>query len=328
MTASSKLDWTRPLAALGLAILVACGGGGGGYSSGGNMGGGDNGIPPSFIAQPAAVTVTDGQTATFTATPAGTPTPTEQWERSLDGTTWSTISGATSASYTFSAAKTDQGAMYRARASNASGSATSSPAMLTVFWAPAFTAQPANQAVNSPAPAVFTMAMDCNPDASSQWQSSLDGISWQTIPGATGHTYDTGPTSPAMNNMLFRCVCTNQVGSSISNPATLLADVPASRTVRFVPGGGGTVTGTLVQNVPNGGSTSAVSALPDSGFTFLNWTGAGFATSTANPLVVPNVIQDLTLTANFSPIATTYTITASAGAYGQITPNGVVTVAA
>jgi uncharacterized repeat protein (TIGR02543 family) len=276
--------------------------------------------------QPAAASINAGQSATFTATATGTPAPTEQWERSTDGSNWSAITGATGATYSFTTAKTDHGAQYRARASNASGSAISNPATLTVFWAPIITTHPANQAVSSPNPASFSVAMDCNPDATSQWQSSANGTSWQEIPGATGHTYSTGATSTAMNNLQYRCVCTNTVGSAISNPASLIVDAPVQRTVTFVAGSGGVVAGTLLQTVPDGGSTASVTAVPNGGFTFVNWTGDGFAPTTANPLSLNNVLQDLTITANFTPAAATYTITATAGIYGHITPSGAVSV--
>ncbi len=324
MTTSSKQCWTLSLAALGLAFAVACGGGGaGGYGSPAM----DTGVPASFTNQPAAATVNAGQPATFTATAMGTPTPTEQWEHSMDGSIWSVVPGATSSTYSFTAAKADHGTQFRAKASNVSGSATSSPATLTVYWAPTISSQPATQTVRSPDPAVFTLNMDCNPGASSQWQGSADGISWQDIPGATGPAYNTGPTSTAMNNRQYRCVCTNTVGSVTTNAASLLVDVSVQRAVTFIAGSGGVVTGTLVQSVPNGGGSTAVTAVPNGGFTFVNWTGSGFATSTANPLTVANVLQDLAITANFTPAAANFTITASAGIYGQISPSGAVSVA-
>jgi hypothetical protein len=377
----------------GAALLLACGGGGGGYSG---DAGGNSGVPPAFQSQPAAATVTEGQSASFTASANGTPAPSEQWERSSDGTTWNAIPGATSSTYTFTAGKPDNSMQYRARASNSYGSATSNAAPLTVYWAPVLTAQPVNQSVSSPSPATFSISMDGNPAVACQWQRSTDGTTWQDIPGATSPTYVTGPTTGDMNNWLFRCVCTNSVGTSVSAPATLILNVPSfaltvnlgagtsgtpaaggsfadgtvvpyayaasagysnlqvlldgnvvpasgsltmngahafavsaspvQRSVTFGAGAGGTVTGALTQSVADGGSTSAVTAVPDSGFTFLNWTGAGFTPSTANPLVVSNVLQDLALTANFQPVATTYKISATAGIYGNISPSGTVTV--
>ncbi len=383
--------------ALALALLAACGGGGGGYS--GDSGGGNAGAAPVFTSQPAAATVTSGQTVSFSAAASGTPVPSLQWERSADGTAWSTVPGATGASLSFTAAKADNSAQVRSRASNSYGSATSTPATLSVQWAPVILLQPASQTVASPGSAAFAIEMDSNPAASCQWQSSLDGATWQDIPGATSPGYSTGATAGAMDNLQFRCVCSNPVGVTLSQTATLRVDttafpltvnlaagaagsptagasyaagsvvgyaysaqpgytglqvlldgaavpasgtfamtgartlsvsatpLPSQRTVSFTAGPGGSVSGSLLQSVPDGGATTPVTAVPASGYTFVNWTGAGFATGTANPLVVSGVLQDLAIAANFAPAAS-FTITATAGVWGDISPRGAVTVAA
>jgi uncharacterized repeat protein (TIGR02543 family) len=44
--------------------------------------------------------------------------------------------------------------------------------------------------------------------------------------------------------------------------------------------------------------------MPGTGMTFVNWTGTGFTTSTANPLTVTKVSQNLALTANFAAVPT------------------------
>ena len=75
---------------------------------------------------------------------------------------------------------------------------------------------------------------------------------------------------------------------------------PAVYTVTFVAGAGGSLSGTATQTVTSGGSASAVTALPNVGYVFTNWTGTGFTTSTSNPLTVSSVTANLTLTANFS----------------------------
>ena len=75
--------------------------------------------------------------------------------------------------------------------------------------------------------------------------------------------------------------------------------------VTCVAGTGGTLTGTASQSVTSGGSTSAVTAVPNTGYAFTNWTGAGFTTSTANPLVISGVAQSLAITANFSLVTAT-----------------------
>ena len=88
--------------------------------------------------------------------------------------------------------------------------------------------------------------------------------------------------------------------------------------IAFVAGAGGAITGVATQSVISGASASAVTAVPSSGYTFTNWTGTGLTTSPSNPLVVANVTQALTVTANFSPIPT-HTVTFLAGPNGAIT---------
>ena len=113
-----------------LALAIGCGGGGGG---------GNNSTPaavsPAITAQPTDQTVTPGQSATFSMTVNGTPAPTSQWERSADSATWTPIAGATATSYTFTAQLADNGAQFRATATNSAGSATSNAATLNVHAA-------------------------------------------------------------------------------------------------------------------------------------------------------------------------------------------------
>ncbi|HET6438518.1 MAG TPA: glycoside hydrolase family 44 protein [Anaeromyxobacter sp.] len=85
-------------------------------------------VRPSITAQPQSVSVTVGQTATFSVTASGTAPLSYQWTRNGEN-----ISGATSTSYTTPATATaDNGAQFRVVVTNASGSLTSEPATLTV----------------------------------------------------------------------------------------------------------------------------------------------------------------------------------------------------
>ena len=89
-------------------------------------------VAPAITAQPRSLTVTAGQTATFTVTASGTAPLAYQW--SLNG---AAISGANSASYTTPATTTaGSGAAFTVTVSNAAGSLTSSAATLTVNPAP------------------------------------------------------------------------------------------------------------------------------------------------------------------------------------------------
>ena len=70
--------------------------------------------------------------------------------------------------------------------------------------------------------------------------------------------------------------------------------------VNFIAGAGGTLSGVLSQIILNGNNSTGVTAVPNTGYSFVNWTGTnGFATTTVNPLTVTNVTSDMTISANF-----------------------------
>ncbi|MCX6584659.1 MAG: SBBP repeat-containing protein [Candidatus Aminicenantes bacterium] len=70
--------------------------------------------------------------------------------------------------------------------------------------------------------------------------------------------------------------------------------------VNFAVGNGGALTGVTTQTVLEGSNCTAVEAVPNSGYEFVNWTGTGgFVTTTDNPLTVTNVTADMTITAHF-----------------------------
>lgn len=93
---------------------------------------GGGGTAPTVTTHPSNQSVTAPATATFTAAASGSPTPTVQWQRNgVD------ISGATSTSYTTPATtvtggSANNGDQYRAVFTNASGTATTNAATLTV----------------------------------------------------------------------------------------------------------------------------------------------------------------------------------------------------
>lgn len=81
--------------------------------------------------------------------------------------------------------------------------------------------------------------------------------------------------------------------------ATFTKTPALSYTVTFTAGNGGSLTGNVVQTVQAGGSATAVTAVPAPGFSFVNWSGTGFPTSSSNPITVAKVQQNLALTATF-----------------------------
>ena len=84
-------------------------------------------------------------------------------------------------------------------------------------------------------------------------------------------------------------------------------------TLTYTAGANGTITGTSPQTVNYGASGTAVTAVPSTGYHFVNWSDA----STANPRTDTNVTGDISVTANFA--INTYTLTYTAGANGTIT---------
>ena len=108
------------------------------------------GVPstlPAIQTAPANQMIAPGQNATFSIAADGNPTPTFQWQRlPAGGSTWSSLSdgGAYSGSATTTLTVTSatapmSGDQFGCLATNAAGSATSAPALLTVGIAPQIT---------------------------------------------------------------------------------------------------------------------------------------------------------------------------------------------
>ncbi len=95
-------------------------------------------VGPVITGNPSNQTATAGQSATFTASASGAPTPTVQWQVSTDGgKTFSNIGGATGTTLTLNNVTTAMnGYQYHAVFTNAGGSVTSTAAKLTVHAAP------------------------------------------------------------------------------------------------------------------------------------------------------------------------------------------------
>src|SRR6185437_3702114 len=143
--------------------------------------------------------------------------------------TFNNIPGATSAVYTFTASAAQNGDKFRAVFSNLQGSATTTPASLTVTAgavAPAITTQPANQNVPAGNQATFSAAASGSPTPTVQWQVSTDGTTFNNIPGATGDTYSFAAAS-GQNGKLLRAVFSNSQGSATTNAASLTVPLAA-----------------------------------------------------------------------------------------------------
>jgi hypothetical protein len=181
---------------------------------------------PVIQTQPYGLNLTSGNTASFTATASGLPTPTVQWQVSGDGgKTWSTAPGlsANSTTYSFIASTAESGYEYQAVFTNAVGSATSLPAGLAVApLAPKVTTQPLSQVVTSGSSATFSAAASGDPTPTVQWQVNMNnGQGWGYIANATSPSYTVNDVTSAESGYQYQAVFTNGAGSVTTDAATL-----------------------------------------------------------------------------------------------------------
>jgi Immunoglobulin domain len=165
---------------------------------------------PTITTQPQSQTVNAGVNVTFTTGVSGSPAPTFQWRKNSVN-----IAGATSAALTLTSVTTADAGTYSVVATNSSGSATSSNAVLTVnaAAAPTITAQPQSVTVNGGGTAA--LAVVATSATSYQWRK--DGAA---LAGATSDTLILTGVSAA-NAGVYTVVVTNTAGSATSNGATL-----------------------------------------------------------------------------------------------------------
>ncbi len=86
----------------------------------------------------------------------------------------------------------------------------------------------------------------------------------------------------------------------------------------YAAGTGGHITGMTPQSVSYGGSGTSVSADPETGYSFLNWSDGG----TSNPRVDSNVRENRSVTANFSQQTATITVAANPANGGTVSGGG------
>jgi len=200
-------------AIVGLALLGGCAGGGSAPPP----------TPPAAVApaissQPASLTVTAPQSASFSVTASGTAPLQYLWQKN------GAMVGTNADTYALTTTSASDGGSYTVTVSNAAGSVTSHIALLTVSVAPlvpAFTTQPLNVSVTAPAPATFTAAASGSPSPTLQWQVSTNGgSSFSDIAGAVGTSYTTPATGISDSGKRYRVIATNAAGAVTSAVAT------------------------------------------------------------------------------------------------------------
>jgi len=177
----------------------------------------------SVTTQPSSVTVCDGSDAVFTVV-AGGASVTYQWQQSTDGgTTFTPISGATSATLTVPAVTPAMNNyQYNVIISNACTPAgvTSANATLTVSNVATITAQPVDVTVCEGANTSFTVTASAT---SYQWQVSTDGgTNFTDITGETNTTLNLSAVTAGMNNNQYRLVAFSCGPTGLNSTAAIL----------------------------------------------------------------------------------------------------------
>jgi hypothetical protein len=167
---------------------------------------------PSIITQPTNQTVALSSNAIFVVAAFGAPPPNYYWWRN-----GSPIAGATNSIYAITNVQFGDAGQFICVVSNASGTATSQVATLTVpALLPTITQQPLSLSVLAGGYASFSLVATGSPPLTYFWRrnSSL-------IAGATDSAYFTNNVQPGDSGTLFSCLVSNAFGTILSSNASL-----------------------------------------------------------------------------------------------------------
>ncbi len=190
-------------------------------------------LAPNFVTQPVDQNLSAGQTANFTISVVGTPTPSVHWQRQAAGnSTWvnltesSVYAGTTSTTLTLSNVTVLlSGDQYRCQASNSAGGSFSSAANLTVTGTPAIRQPPVTQTLNAGSVATFTVTA-VGGGLSYQWRKgSVDLATGGRVFGTDSATLQIANISVA-DAGAYAVMVTNLQGQVLSASATLTVRVP------------------------------------------------------------------------------------------------------
>jgi uncharacterized protein YjdB len=184
--------------------------------------------PPSFTTQPNSLSTIAGRDVIFTVATDGTPSPSLQWQISINGgQTWSNIEGQTDTTLRLGSVTLNQnGHQYRVIAANNVSEVYSNVAILLVndvtnAQRPVIINEPGNATVtlNSPATLSVTAEITDGGTLSYQWFSNTvnSNTGGTLIPGATSITF-TPPT--AREGTVYYYVVVTNTNTNVSNSIT------------------------------------------------------------------------------------------------------------
>lgn len=185
----------------------------------------------TITTQPVNITTCAGDNAVFTVATAG-PGVTYQWQVSTNGgTTFTDLTGETSATLTLSAVNAGlNNNQYRVVIGNSCVSGlNSNAASLTISANASITSQPNATSVCAGSDATFAVA--ATGAISYQWQVSTNGgTTWTNVTGATTATLSLASATAAMNNNQYRVQVNGCGGGLTSAPVTLSVNNTANIT--------------------------------------------------------------------------------------------------
>jgi uncharacterized repeat protein (TIGR02543 family) len=152
----------------------------------------------------------------------------------------------------------------------------------------------ANFAANPPATFTLTYTAGSN--------GTISGTSLQTVNSGSNGTAVTAVANTGYHFVSWSDGVTTatrtdlNVTANISVTANFAVTPPVTFTLIYTAGSNGTISGTSLQTVNSGSNGTAVTAVANTGYHFVNWSDG----STSNPRTDTNVTANVSVTANFA----------------------------
>ncbi|MBN8866027.1 MAG: HtaA domain-containing protein [Solirubrobacterales bacterium] len=197
------------------------------------------GVSPRITTQPEApVARLLGETAEIELSAAadGSPAPELTWQTRIPGSGgWQDLTaedGADEGHLATTVGEADRGRQYRVIAENEYGRVVSDRVSLELRTPPSITVQPTDVSVGPGHDVELKVMPVGNPEPSVQWQQRLNGV-WHDIPGATDPTLTFEKVELNLSGAAFRARLENELGSVISDRATVTVVPPSTEPVSF-----------------------------------------------------------------------------------------------